>query len=173
MTSLVALSISIGVLGGVATWLALGPLGGFIVVWGMFVGWATFFALGGDNAALQKGILCNLFGVFCAWVAAVLILSIPLAEQLSLPVWAAIMVGLTVLGLCLGAHIGLLSSIPASVFGYASTFAFYLQTPDVMTLDLLTGGHFGNVTLQIALSLVAGGIFGWISGKLGGVLTQK
>ncbi len=66
MTSLVALSISIGVLGGVATWLALGPLGGFLVIWGMFVGAATFFALGGDNAALQKGIICNVHGHGCA-----------------------------------------------------------------------------------------------------------
>ena len=173
MTSLVALSISIGVLGGVATWLALGPLGGFLVIWGMFVGAATFFALGGDNAALQKGIICNVHGVIWAWLAAVLILIIPLAEPLSLPVWGAIVVGLTVMGMCLAAHIGILSAIPASVLGYAATFAFYLQTPDVMVFDVLTGGHFGNPTLVIALSLVTGAIYGWLAGQLGNVLTKK
>ena len=54
MSSLIALCVSIGVLGGVATYLALGPLAGFVLIWGIFIGWATFFAIGGDTAALKK-----------------------------------------------------------------------------------------------------------------------
>jgi len=75
MSSLIALCVSIGVLGGVATYLALGPLAGFILIWGIFIGWATFFALGGDNAALKKGITCNVFGAVCAWLMAVILLA--------------------------------------------------------------------------------------------------
>jgi len=78
MSSLIALCVSIGVLGGVATYLALGPLAGFILIWGIFIGWATFFALGGDTAALKKGITCNVFGVVCAWLMAVILLNTPL-----------------------------------------------------------------------------------------------
>ena len=70
MTSLIALCVSIGVLGGVATYLALGPLAGIILIWGIFIGWATFFAIGGDTAALKKTITCNVFGVICGWIMA-------------------------------------------------------------------------------------------------------
>jgi len=57
MKSLTALSLSIGVLGGVASWLALGPLSGVIMIWAVFVAWATFFADGGDGSALVNTIL--------------------------------------------------------------------------------------------------------------------
>lgn len=173
MTSLVALSVSIGALGAVATWLALGPLSGFIIIWTVFVGWATFFAVGGDNAALKKAIIHNVFGVICAWVAALIILGIPLGDTIGLSIWAAIVVGVTVLAMCLAAHIKALSTIPASVFGYASTFAYLLQTPDALSTAALTGVNFNNALLVIAVSLIVGAIFGLLSGKLGGALTAK
>lgn len=173
MTSLVALSVSIGVLGAVATWLALGPLSGIIIIWTVFVGWATFFAVGGDSAALKKAIIHNVFGVICAWVAALIILGIPLGDTIGLPIWAAIVVGVTVLAMCLAAHVQALSTIPASVFGYASTFAFLLQTPDALSTGALTSVSFDNALLVIAVSLIVGAIFGLLSGKLGGALTAK
>ncbi len=83
------------------------------------------------------------------------------------------MVGVTVLGMCLAAHIKALSTIPASVFGYASTFAYLLQTPDALSTAALTGVNFNNALLVIAVSLIVGAIFGLLSGKLGGALTAK
>ena len=77
MTSLVALSISIGALGGVATWLALGLLPGYLQIWAIFIAWATFFAAGGNNDALKNTIVCSIFGVILAWVAGLVILGIP------------------------------------------------------------------------------------------------
>lgn len=173
MTSLVALSVSIGVLGAVATWLALGPLSDFIIIWAVFVGWATFFAVGGDADALKKTIVHNVFGVICAWIAALIILGIPLGDTLGLPLWAGIVVGVTVLGMCLAAHMKALSTIPASVYGYAATFAYLLQTPDVLSTGALTSVDFGNALIVIAVSLVVGAFFGLGSGKLGGALTAK
>lgn len=173
MTSLVALSVSIGILGAIATWLALGPLAAFLIIWVIFIGWATFFATGGDNAALKKTITCNVFGVICAWVAALIILGIPLADTVGLPVWGGIVVGATVLVMCLAAHIEALSTIPASVFGYASTFAFLLQTPDVLSMGALTSVSFDNALIVVAISLIVGAIFGLLSGRLGNALTKS
>lgn len=172
MSSLIALSVSIGVLGAVATWLSLGPLGGYILIWAVFVGWATFFATGGNNVALKNTIICGVFGVVCAWVAALIILGIPLANILTLPVWGGIVVGVTVLAMCLAAHIPALSTIPASVYGYACTFAYLLQTPDALSMAALTAVNFGNALIIISVSVSVGAIFGLLSGKLSGLLTK-
>ena len=171
MSSLIALSVSIGVLGGVATYLSLGPLVGFILIWGIFIGWATFFALGGDNAALKKGIACNVFGVVCAWLMAIILLNTPLGDLGA--IGAGIAVGATVLGMCLAAHLPALDSIPASVYGYAATAAYLLET-DAAALDMgrLASANFSNALILVSVSLVVGALFGLASGKLGGVLTK-
>jgi hypothetical protein len=170
MSQLVALSVSIGLLGGIATILYL-KLG--LLIWAGFIAWACFFHSGGDANALQKTILGNAFGAFCAWVAALIILSIPLADKLSLPVWAGIVVGLTVLVLCLGAHIKAFSVIPAGVYGYAAVFAFLLQTADAMTKEKLMSVGLANALIIVIVSMVIGAIFGLVSGKVGAALTAK
>ncbi len=170
MSQLVALSVSIGLLGGVATILYL-KLG--LLIWAGFIAWACFFHSGGDTNALKNTIVGNAFGAFCAWVAAVIILSIPLAETLSLPVWAGIVVGLTVLGLCLGAHIKAFSVIPASVYGYAAVFAYLLQTADSMTKAKLLSVSMGNGLILVIVSMAIGALFGLASGKVGSALTAK
>ena len=170
MSQLVALSVSIGLLGGIATILYL-KLG--LLIWAGFIAWACFFHSGGDSNALKNTIVCNAFGAVCAWVAAVIILSVPLGEKLSLPVWAGIVVGLTVLVMCLAAQIKALSSIPASVYGYASVFAFLLQTPETMTKEKLMSASSANALVIVIASLLIGALFGLASGKMGGALAAK
>ena len=170
MSSLVALSVSIGVLGGIATILYLNV---GLLIWAGFLAWACYFHAGGNDAALKNTIVCNAFGSFCAWVAALIILSFPLAETLTLPVWAGIVVGLTVLAMCLAAHIPALSAIPASVYGYASTFAYLLQTPNALSVENLMSASLANAFLLVVVSMALGAIFGMASGKVGAALTAK
>jgi hypothetical protein len=47
MDLIVALAISIGVLGGIATWVSLGPLAGVLQIWAIFIAWACFYHCGG------------------------------------------------------------------------------------------------------------------------------
>ena len=170
MSQLVALSVSIGLLGGLATIIYLKA---GLLIWAGFIAWACFFHSGGDNAALKNTIVGNAFGAFLAWIAALIIISVPMADSLGLPVWAGIVVGLTVLALCLGAHIKAFSSIPASVYGYASTFAYLLQTGgDSMSKDKLMSAGMGNALILIIVSMALGALFGLASGKLGGVLKK-
>jgi hypothetical protein len=170
MSQLVALSVSIGLLGGIATILYL-KVG--LLIWAGFIAWACFFHSGGDGNALRNTIVGNAFGAFCAWVAALIILHFPLADSLTLPVWAGIVVGLTVMAMCLAAHIKAFSVIPASVYGYAATFAYLLQTADTMTKDKLMSASMANALLVVIISMAIGALFGLASGKLGGALAAK
>jgi hypothetical protein len=51
MTELLALSVSVAVLGGIWAFIALGPLGGFALVWVGFIAAGCFFAAGGDRTS--------------------------------------------------------------------------------------------------------------------------
>jgi hypothetical protein len=168
MSQLVALSIAIAVLAAIATWAFLAV--GSVLIWAAFLAWACFFHTGGDQNALKKTIVGNIFGVICGWVAAVVILGVPLANSLTLPVWAGIVVGFTVVVLCLAAHAGLLNVIPASVYGYAATFAFLLQTPEKLTLPKLTSASMENALIVVPVSMVIGALFALASGRLGAAL---
>jgi hypothetical protein len=166
-----ALAVSIGVLGAVATFLYL-TVG--LAIWAGFIAWACFFHSGGDEKALQHTIAGNVFGAVCAWIAAMLILKVPLAESLGLPLWASLVVGLTVLVMVLSSQLPMLSVIPASVYGYASLFAYLLQTAEAMTVGRLVIIDFkGNPLLVVIISMVLGALFGWASAKLAGTLTAK
>jgi hypothetical protein len=162
------LSVSIGLLGGIAT-IVYVKLG--LPIWAGFIAWACFFHSGGDGNALKNTIVGNAFGAFWAWVAALIILSFPMADYLGLPVWVGIVVGITVLVLCLAAHINAFSSIPASVYGYAAIFAFLLQTADSMTKEKLMSASLANALVCVTLSMAIGAVFGIASSKLGGALT--
>jgi hypothetical protein len=170
MSQLVALSVSIGVLGGVATWLYLTA---GLLIWAGFIAWACYFHSGADGAALKNTIVCNAFGSFCAWVAALVILSFPMADTLGLPVWAAIVVGLTVLLMCLGSQIKAFALIPASVYGYAATFAYLLQTPETMAKERLMSAGLGNALIIVIISMALGALFGLASGKMAAALGPK
>lgn len=163
MSKMGALSLSIGVLGGLAAWAFL-SLGG-ILIWAAFLGWACFFHTGGDNNALRNTIVGNVFGSVSAWIAAVVILAIPLADKLTLPLWAGIVVGVTVWAICYAANIKALSVIPANVYGYAATFAFLLQTPDKLSLSSLMSPSLDNAVITVSLSMAIGAVLGLASAK--------
>src|ERR1035441_8906701 len=117
MPSLIALALSIGVLATVATWLFLGPLAAVLMqIWQAFIAWACFFHSGGDVEAAKKTAICMSFG---AVVGAV---SVMLAGQLGAigGLAAPVAVGIGAAVIVLAAHIGLLATIPASVYGFAS-----------------------------------------------------
>lgn len=170
MSALLALSISIGVLGFVATFIFLKIK---LLIWAAFVAWGCFFHTGGDNAALKNTIVGNIFGAVWAWIAALIILEVPLAGALTLPVWAGIVVGVTVFIICIGANIKAFSVIPANVYGYAVIFAYLLQTPDALTPGKLLSVNFDNALILVVVSMVIGALFGIASAKLGAALGPK
>lgn len=175
MKQLVALSVSIAILGAIWAYLALGPLSGYVLVWAGFIAWGCYFHSGADGKALTKTIVGTSYGAFIGWIALLLVVntSVP-----SLGVaWPAILVGVTVFFLVIVASIDVLSVVPANVYGYAAIVAYSLHQPSadpgVGPLKNLTSGSFANPLILLILSLILGALFGMFSGKLAGSLTKK
>lgn len=169
MPQLVALSVSIGLLGGIATFLFLQFMTHYLI-WAAFLAWACYFHSGANAEALKKTITCNLFGAFMGWVAALLLVTVAPPGAAS----AAVVVGVTVLALCLAAHLPALATIPASVYGYAAVFAFLLGNAATnLTKDALTQASPANALVAVAASMIVGALFGHASGILGAKLTRK
>jgi hypothetical protein len=86
---------------------------------------------------------------------------------------AAITVAVSVVVLCLAASIPQLATIPASVLGYSSTFAYLLQTAGKLNKDVLLGASLDNPLIVISLSIVIGTYFGQFSGQLAAKWTKE
>jgi hypothetical protein len=168
MNLVTALAIVIGLLSVLITWLFFGPLSG-LSLWAAFIAWGSFFNQGGGESGLQKSLLAAIWGAVCATIAFVLLNSGVLAGLGSLG--APVAVGATVALMILGAHIPLLSAIPAAVYGFASTAAFALMGNHVG--DALSTTVSASPILNVVASMVIGGIFGYVSEKIAGALVSK
>jgi hypothetical protein len=167
MDLIVALAISIGVLGGIATWVALGPLAGYLQIWAIFIAWGCFYHSGGKETGLKNTIVCNIAGAVVAWIALIIVLKTGLGDSMGVPLWAGIVVGVTVLIMVLLAKIPALATIPAMVYGYASVAAFGLLAANAD----VTAPNFNNPLVAVVVSMVVGAILGWISEKIAGAMT--
>ncbi len=162
MSKINSLAISVSVCGFVAVWFFL--TAGSILIWAAFVAWACFFAIGGDGAALRNTIVSNAFGVFVAATTGLVIVVVPLGEKLG-AVWPALAVGISIAMYILAANIPAFASIPGTTFGYASTFAFLLQTPDRFTAEALLSFDFTSAYIVLPVSMALGACFAYGSAK--------
>jgi hypothetical protein len=168
MTELLALSVSVAVLGGIWAFIALGPLASLALVWVGFIGAGCFFAAGGDTKALTKTIVGMIYGAIVAWIALLIIAKVPVPSLGT--VWPAIVVGVTVFFLVIVASADLLSCVPANVYGYAALVGYTLSAGK---LNELTAVDNSNPLLLIAVSAILGGVLGYLMGQLAGVMKPK
>lgn len=169
MSLVTALALSIGIMGGIATFLVLGPLAMLqLHIWAIFIAWACYYHTGGKEAGLRNTITNTIFGAVMAWIALLLVTQVPLAGTLGLPLWAGICVGATVILLVLGANVPAFSVIPAGVYGYAAAAAFALVGNH---LDTLTAVSMLNPLLAAGISMIVGALLGYASEKVANSLT--
>ena len=168
MSELLALSVSVAILGGVWAFIALSPLAGFTLVWAGFIAAGCFFAAGGDTKALTKTIAGIIYGAIIAWIALLIIAHVPVPALGT--VWPAIVVGVTVFFLVIVASVDLLSVVPANVYGYAALVGYTLSAAK---LDALTAVDNSNPLFLIITSAILGGVLGYLMGQLAGVLKTK
>src|SRR5262245_66189333 len=160
MSTNTALAISVGVLGAIATWLFLGPLGGALAIWAAFIAWGCFFHCGGKEHGLQSAILNNAAGAVIAGITLWVATQTGIADKLSLPIWAAICVGVGVAAMVLLANVPAFDSIPAQVYGFASVVAYVLMKD---AAGNLTVASLQNPEVVIILSMIIGAVFGYVS----------
>lgn len=158
-----ALGLSLGICGAVWTYLALGILDGYALVWGGFIAWGCYFTNGKGTDNLQKTIVATIYGAVLAGVAVVLM---GLIGEYTGSLAAPIAVGITVWGITALAGNKFFANIPANVFGYAGTFGLILMTNnmEVTSLDLY------NPVLLMSVSFILGSIAGLISEKVAGAI---
>jgi hypothetical protein len=167
MSLLTALAISIGGLGGIATWLFLGPLAGALQIWAAFIAWGCFFHSGGKESALQSTIVCNAAGAIIAGITLIVVTRTGVANSIGLPIWAGICVGVGVAVMVLLANVPMFATIPAQVYGFASVAGYTLLAGKAAEL---TAPTLGNPVVTIILSMIAGAVLGYISEKIGVML---
>jgi len=165
MSQLLALAVSIAVLGGVWAFLALNPLAGMALVWVGFIAWGCFFHSGGDTPALQKTIAGMSFGAVMAAIALALVSGGALSGLGVLG--APVIIAATVFPLVIAASASLLSVVPANVYGYAATAGLALTAG---TAGNATALDLSNPAILVIISTIIGAIFGLVSGKLAGAL---
>ena len=157
---LIALTISLGVLALVATYIFLGPLAAMNAqIWQAFIAWGCFFHSGGKVAGLKNTILCMIFGAVIGALSVLLIGQLGALGSLAAPV----AVGIGVAVLVLGAHLPALSTIPASVYGFAS----------IAGLILLKGMAPLDALMPTGVSIILGAGLGWLSEFFAGKLAKK
>jgi hypothetical protein len=170
MPLLTALALSIGILGGIATWIFVGPAAGLgLQIWAAFVAWSAYYHSGGKQASLRSNIPAHIWGAILGWVALLGITA--LGGALGVPLAAGISVAVTVIVLVLGANISMFASIPSAVYGYACVAAFALLAGKLGTLTSVSLAD--NPLINIVVSMVVGALLGWLSERVAGALATK
>jgi len=168
MSELLALSVSVAILGGIWAFLALGPLAGYTLVWVGFIAAGCFFAAGGDTKALTKTVAGMIYGAVIAWIALLIIANVAVPALGA--VWPAIIVGITVFFLVIVASADLLSCVPANVYGYAALVGYTLSAN---AWGALTAPNNSNPLFLTIVSAILGAILGYLMGQLAGMLKTK
>lgn len=159
---LIALASSVGLLAVVATWLfSLAALASLhLQIWQAFIAWGCHYHCGGKATGTRNTIVCMSFGAAIGMGALLLAGQLGALGQFAAPV--AVGIGATVI--VLASAIPLLAAIPASVYGFAS----------IAGLVLLSNGMTATAALvPTILSVVIGGIFGYVSEALANALAPK
>lgn len=166
MTAYIALAISVGLLAILDTWLFGVPLAEFLpgLVWISFIAWGCHFHSGGGTTGMTTAAVGMSFGAVIG-MAAIWALMGPLAGlgQFAGPV----AVGAGAFVICLASRVPLLSTIPASVYGFAAVAG---------ATFLMAGGEGMDpvgALVPTVVSVVIGAVFGIASEKLAGVLTKS
>lgn len=161
MDSRSALTLSIGVLGGVAVALTAEVI--TVPIWVVFLAWASFFFVGGGVSGWVRSVSSNLVGVVIASAslyAGHLLGGGLLAVAVAVGIGSAVMVQ--------ASWVPLLSITPAVVVGFASTVSTVAGTGHAITVTTIS--HPGLVA---ATACVLGASFGLLSEYLAQVLTRE
>jgi hypothetical protein len=163
MSSYIALTVSVGVLAVVATWLFFyDPVAAAnLQVWQAFIAWGCHYHCGGKFTGTRNTIVCMSFGAVVGMTAGILALG-PFGTlgQFAAPV----AVGLGAAVICLASKVPFLGTIPASVYGFASIAGLFLLSANMTPTTAL---------VPTILSVIIGAVFGYVSEALAGALTKK
>lgn len=171
MSLLSLIALVAGVVAAVVVWVFLTT--GTILVWAVFLGWASFAAIGGQDKDIILNITCNFLGTLMAWAVAVLSLLNPIPEVVGFTAWIAILAGVTVVAYVMASRIAIFSSIPAASIAYAGTFAYIVHGQGAFALESLLSMSFQNALVIVPMSMAIGTLAATFVGKIVGLLAER
>jgi hypothetical protein len=166
---LAAAALAAAVLAGLSVWAFTQTT--YLLIWAAFIGWANYDSNGaGRKAAIVSGG-SMLFGVGMAWLVAATVAErlLPWSPDVSSAFAAAAASFLIVLA----SKTPVLSSVPSTFCGFASTFAFLTLVKGAASTSQLTSASWGNTGIAVAVSLVIGVGFGIVHGELARLLGTR
>jgi hypothetical protein len=141
-----------------------------LFVWAAFIGWASYDHSGANVQAAIRSSVALVFGVIMAWLVAMIV------EAHALPVTTsvstAIVAGTASFLIVIASRTALLSVVPATFYGFASTFA-YLSLSGAFTTEVLTSLSWHNAIISVPVSLLIGTGLGILHGWLSNVIAAR
>lgn len=166
MSGYLALALSVGVLAIADTWLFVGPVGAESIiqglVWVSFIAWGCFYQSGGGMKGLTTTVACMIWGAIVG-MGAVMLASNVLNAAMGTEIGVSVAVGLGAFVICLSSKVPLLSTIPASVYGFAS-----IAGPIVLRGDAPEAA-----VMPVAAAIIIGALFGYVSEVVANAMTKK
>jgi hypothetical protein len=165
----VAAAIAAAVLAGLSVWAFTQTT--YLLIWAAFIGWANYDSNGAERKAAIVSTGSMLFGVGMAWLVAATVADrlLPWSPDVSSAVAAAAASFLIVLA----SKAPVMSSVPSTFCGFASTFAFLTLVKGAATTGQLTSTSWDNAGIAVAASLVIGVGFGIVHGELARLLGPR
>jgi hypothetical protein len=139
-----------------------------LFVWAAFIGWASYDHSGATVQAAIRSSAALVFGVFMAWLVAVIVAAQVLPTNPA--VSTAIIAGIASYLIVAASRTALLSVVPATFYGFASTFAYLSLSGGASKLGTLTSFGLGNAIISMPLSLLIGTGLGIIHARLANAL---
>ena len=160
-----SLSVSVAVVGAIATYVSVGMIPEYYSVWIGFIAWAAFLA---NNNCIKTTVQSGVYGAVLAGIA--FILMGKLGGQLGGEViTASICVGVTVFALVWGTSLPMFTSATTAVYTYAATAGLTLMTPGAdgafMNMDA------SNPLVLVVVSIVLGCVFAMGANKLNAAIS--
>ena len=142
-----------------------------LFVWAAFIGWASYDHSGASMQAAIRSSAALVFGVVMAWLVAIIVAAhlLPAGAVAS----TAIVAGTASFLIVMASRLALLSVVPATFYGFASTFAYLSLASGASTIEILTSLSWCNAIISVPVSLLSGTGLGVAHGWLANVIAVR
>jgi len=139
-----------------------------LLVWAAFIGWASYDHSGATPRAALRSSAALIFGVVMAWAVALIVAARIL--PLSAPLATAVAAGVASFLIVRASAKPMLSIVPATFYGFASTFAYLSLAPGAFKMSAMMelGGH--NALFVVSTSLLIGTGLGVAQGRVAKII---
>ena len=167
MPAIIALTAVLSVSAFFVVWLSTTLLANIVLVWAVFLCWGTYFANGANMESIKLSLGALILGIVLGTIAVICIVNIPVGT-VTAAVWVAVFVAI----FTYASKVKLFSVLPTTVYAFAMVFAYVLQTPDQLTMEVLSAQDFSNPMLKLIASAIFGVAVGHGTNYLTGILSS-